>query len=80
MPLKQFAQRLVEANKKLLQETEEQKEDIIALTQQVACLQLHLVEAQKKIDTLLYFLGQESADHRNTKDFLTFLLLHSGDE
>ena len=80
MPLKQFAQRLVEANKKLLQETEEQKEDIIALTQQVACLQLHLVEAQKKIDTMFYCLGQESADHRNTKDFLTFLLLNSGDE
>ena len=80
MPIKQFAQKLVEANKKLLQETEEQKEDIIALTQQVACLHLHLVEAQKKIDTMLYCLGQESADHRNTKDFLTFLLLHSGDE
>ena len=80
MPIKQFAQRLVEANKKLLQETEEQKEDIIALTQQVACLHLHLVEAQKKIDTMLYCLGQECADHRNTKDFLTFLLLNREDE
>ena len=80
MPIKQFAQRLVEANKKLLQETEEQKEGIIALTQQVACLHLHLVEAQKKIDTMLYCLGQESADHRNTKDFITFLILNREDE
>ena len=80
MTMKRFAQKLVEDNKKLLQETEQQRKEIIALTQQVSCLHLHLTETQKKVDAMLYCLGQEAADHRNTKDFLTFLLLNREEE
>ena len=70
MAMKRFTGKFIEENRKLQQEVENLRESVVTLLQDLTCARIQLSETQARLDAMVYCLGQESAEHRLTKDLL----------
>ena len=70
MAMKCFTGKFIEENRKLQQEVEKIGESVVTLLQDLICARIQLSETQARLDAMVYCLGQESAEHRLTKDML----------
>jgi hypothetical protein len=70
MAMKRFTGKFIEENRKLQQEVENLRESVVTLLQDLTCARIQLSETQARLNAMVYCLGQESAEHRLTKDML----------
>ena len=70
MAMKRFTRKFIEENRRLQQEVENLREAVVTLLQDITCARIQLSETQAQLDAMVYCIGQESAEHRLTKDML----------